>query len=97
MGLDLHALALGARRGGVEDEVDVLAGADLVLDVGGHVELLAAYPPARNRFVGADEVEPGAGQLGQFQRLPHGLAGGLRTIRSNHNASEHARPLLLGP
>ncbi len=50
VGLDLEALLLGGGGGRVEDQVDVLAGADLVLDVGRGFELLALDAPLRHRF-----------------------------------------------
>jgi hypothetical protein len=45
MGLHLQPLLLGGGSGGIEHQIDVLAGADLVLDVGGSVQLLALDTP----------------------------------------------------
>ena len=90
MGLDLDPLLAGVGGGGVEDEVDVLARADLVLDVGRGVALLALDLALGDRLVGADDAELGAGELGEVDGLAHGLGGGLRPVGTNHDASEHA-------
>ena len=84
------------RGGGVEDQVDVLARADLVLDVGRGVALLALTRRFGDRRVGADDAERGAGELGEVDRLADRLGGGLGAVGPNHDASEHAAPPLLG-
>ncbi len=94
--LNLHPLLLGRGGGGVEDQVDVLARADLVVDVGRSVLPLPLDAPFRHRRVGADDAELGAGELGEVDGLANRLGGGLRAIGPNHDASEHAPPPLLG-
>jgi hypothetical protein len=96
VGLHLDTLLPGLRGGGVEDEVDVLAGADLMLDVGRDVLLLPFQATLRDRLIGADDAEAGAGQLGEVDGLADGLGRGLRAIGPNNDASEHAPPPLLG-
>ena len=96
VGLDLDPVFLGGRGGGVEHEVDVLARADLVLDVRRSALLLALDAAFRDRLVGADDAELGACELGQVDSLPDRLGGGLRSVGSNHDASEHAAILTPG-
>ncbi len=93
VGLHLHPLLAGCRGSGLEDEVDVLAGADLILDVSRGVVLLAIDLAFRQRLVSADDAELGAGQLGQVDRLANRLSSGIRPVGSNHDASEHAASL----
>jgi len=77
VGLNLDPLFLGRGCGGVEDQVDVLARADLVLDVRRGAGLLAGDALIWDGGVGADNAECRAGKLGEVDGLAHGLGGGL--------------------
>ena len=90
VGLNLDPLLLDVSGSGVEDEIDVLARPDLVLDVGGRSGLLGLHAAAGGRLVGADEAERGAGHFGQLQCLAHRLRSSLRAIGPHHDAFEHA-------
>ena len=81
VGLDLDPLFAGVGGGGVEDEVDVLARAELVLDVSRGVALLVLDLALGDRRVGADDAERRARQLGEVDGLSDRLARRSRTRR----------------
>ena len=59
MGPHLDPLPARFRGGGIEDQVDVLARADLVLDVGRRAMLLAGHPPLRAGMSAVIEIDTG--------------------------------------
>jgi hypothetical protein len=63
--LDLDPRLLRVGGGSVEDEVDVLARPDLVLDVGRRLGQLRFDPATGGGLVGADDAERAAGQVSE--------------------------------
>ena len=89
IGAHRDAGRLGLLGGLGERGVDILAGVHRVLDVGGRLEALLAQPRCGHRVVRAHDVERCSSLLRQLGRLAHGLLGGLRAVRSDHDPREH--------
>ena len=76
--------------GGVAQRgVDLFAGVDHPLQVGGGLAGLFAQAGLGYRLVGGDEADAGAERLGEVDRLVHGLAGRLGPVRAYDDRAEH--------
>src|SRR5690606_269449 len=86
--LHLHPGLLRGTGRGVQGGVDVLARADGVGDVPGDLAALLAQPGLGHGLVSADDVELGAAELGELDRLPDGLCSRVGAVGAYNDSLE---------
>src|SRR5215211_6333634 len=89
---DLDALLPGGPGGVFEGSVHILAGADGVRDVAGHLRSFAAQALPRNRLVRAYDLELRTTELRELAGLPHRLGGGVGSVGAYNDALEQRTP-----